>query len=110
MSKIIMPLMKPCKIVFCSFPESENPDLCGFAREDLNEYVIAINTKLPKDVQKITMKHEFAHILLNHVDRYKAPTKEEQERNEIEAEEYATEMTDETLQHLLKKAHKIERW
>lgn len=83
--------------------------MTGFAREYLTEYVIAINTKYPKDVQKITIKHEFAHILLNHIDRYKAPTKEEQERNEIEAEEYAMKMTDETLQRLLNKAYRIER-
>lgn len=61
---------------------------------------VLIDSTLPEDEQKKTLKHELAHIFLNHFDQ------DERDIEDIEAEADATaaSMTDAEMERLLKMA------
>lgn len=75
--------------------------ICHEVKKDI--YAIMIDNTRPEDQQKISLKHEFAHLLMNHFFQLDKPIDE----IEKEAEAKAQQMTDEELQVLLNAAVSI---
>lgn len=106
MKNMFSVLVKPYSIVFKDFPaEYRNRQCFGMVRDEGSKYVILIDKGRSKDEQKYALKHELSHIFCCHL----VETWRSVEETEIEAEEYASRITDETLQELLNHAEGITR-
>lgn len=95
--------MKEYAIQFMPFPEDKQGKILGTTVYLGGMYIIFIDTTRPKDEQKLTTKHELAHILLNHFNQ---PWRSDEEI-EAEAESKAMKMSDNELQRLLNIATQI---
>ena len=93
-------------VKYMAFPEDLRGKTLGTTIESTNiddRFVILIDSTRTPEVQKQTVKHELAHIFLNH---FHQPWKTEAQR-EAEAEEKAIMMTDEEMYSLLRRAVNI---
>lgn len=92
--------MKQFKLQYIPFVEEIRGYVRGIARMDVKRgrYYIYIDSTLPQDQQKWTLKHELAHIYLGHLDN----PERDVEEVEAEADAKADTMTDEELNELLK--------
>lgn len=85
--------MLPFSLYFIPFPDGMT-DIKGATdyRESQGKYVVAINTNLPAEEQRATLRHELAHMCLQHFT-----DTEQQLRNiteiEAEADAYGAAMT-----------------
>ena len=105
MNKLFSILLKPYRVVFTDFPESyRNRQCSGVVRDEGSQYVIYIDKGRSTDEQKRALKHELSHVFCGHL----VETWRSIEETEIEAEENATRMTDETMQSLLNQAVSID--
>ena len=100
-----MIIEKEYAISFLPFPKEIQGKLFGFIFQEIKKdrYEILIDNTRPRDQQKISLKHEFAHLLMNHFFQLDKPIDE----IEKEAEAKAQQMTDEELQVLLNAAVSI---
>lgn len=91
---------------YMAFPEDMRGKTLGTTIENPNnadQFVILIDNTQSPEVQKQTIKHELAHIFLNH---FHQPWKTEEQR-EAEAEEKAIRMSDNEMHTLLNMAVNI---
>lgn len=96
------------KLVYRDFPSPADVAFGGVTRYDpkSQRIVIMINTVRSEDDQLRTLKHEIAHIMLGHLsdDRIKGEDLsylDDHPEIEDEANQYADQMTDETLAELV---------
>lgn len=103
--------MTPFSLKYVPFPEDLHGKIPGFTVVKGNDYFILIDSNMPESEQTHILKHELAHIVLNHQEL----TKPVEEINtfgddmfgpgwltrEAEADAYADAMTDQEFQTLL---------
>ena len=100
-------MKKNYEIYIGPFSDKKHGKVPGFILgDDLypDRYTIVIDSRLPIEQQKHVLKHEFAHMLLGHVEQFWRGDEVEQE-----AEEMAYRMTDDEMNDLIRHATKIER-
>jgi Zn-dependent peptidase ImmA (M78 family) len=96
--------MTKIDILFFPFPAYMHNRLGGFVTYSGGRCLIAIDRSQPEEVQQHCLKHEFGHIMLNHIlsddpePEYGTP---EFYARENEADEYAHNMTDAEFNVLL---------
>ena len=103
--------MKKFDLFYWKFPEGVHNVVGGCTIKEKDRLVIMIDSLQPEEVQKRTLKHEIAHIALNHLDK-KIPEDGTDNEGRIisdsfedEAEEYAEHMTDKELEYFMKWAN-----
>lgn len=91
--------MKPFSLFYVRFPAGCGGMVHGITGEDTaGHYTVAIDAAQDEETQTFALKHELSHIHLEHFDPADRRTINEIER---EADEYAAQMTEEELNHLM---------
>ena len=100
--------MMKFKLFYCEFPASVHGNARGFVIHKNGKVAIFIDNQLPKDQQEMALKHELAHLSLNHLIRPLPKDADvdsngyiESETLEAEADRYAEEMTQEEYEALM---------
>lgn len=88
-------------IIYKPFPEGMHGIIAGGVQRYEKGYLILIDCELTAEEQAFTLRHEFAHIMLNHCDTGTGVFGEGWEQREKEADDYADKMTDSLLDALL---------
>lgn len=107
--------MKRFKLIYTPFPDMFfNKNVTGFAAEMGGQYLIMIDNRQNADVQARALRHELAHLVLDHLSVTKPLYQinsfgddmfgEGWEDREHEADRYADEMTDTELSDLMQYA------
>ena len=89
--------MTKFKLYYRKFPDGAHGVIHGYARMKEGYAVILIDSRLPEEQQKHTLRHELAHLWLNHFD----DTDIGIAAIEAEADRFADEMTQEEFQNLM---------
>lgn len=89
--------MESFKLRRIPFPQEARGHILGATQKRKGYCLIAIDSTLPEETQAIALRHELAHLALDHYNRpeYLADL-------EPEAERYAHSMTDEEFNALMK--------
>ena len=90
--------MSHFKLAFMPFPDEFKPGTGYTLKKNDDLFLILIDSNQDEEIQKLTLRHELAHISLNHFD------KPFQEEMEIEAEAKAMTMTEEEFANLMQYA------
>ena len=79
-------------IAYIPFPDDVHDNAAGLVQfnEQTKQYIILIDSRQPAAEQIFTLKHEFGHIMLGHMEDPGKPTSVK----EHEADNYAHSMTD----------------
>lgn len=88
--------MQKFKVKYFPFPDEIKDECYGFTVQKQNLFLIAINSNRPPEQQRITLKHELSHILLDHFNDPR-PVEEIEE----EAIVYGMTMKDEEFNRLM---------
>ena len=95
------------KLYYHEFPEALHGKARAFVLKEDDHAMIVIDSQLPKDQQEMALKHELAHLSLDHLIR--TPPKDTvmiqyagiSETWEAEADKYAEAMTQEEYESLM---------
>ncbi len=96
------------KLFYCSFPDRIRKNARAFIMQQDGYAAIFIDSLLPQDQQERSLRHELAHLSLNHLTRPLPMDAEidckyiESEAWEAEADRYAEAMTQEEYEALMK--------
>lgn len=90
--------MQPFVVRRFPFPEQAARLANGMTIQRKSYCVIMINSKTTKEQQAATMRHELAHIALNHF----FDTTRSEDELEAEANNYAAQMTEERFRDLMR--------
>ena len=92
--------MKPCRVKIIPFSEKTRERGCyGRVHDEGEAYIIEIDSTRPLEWQKWALKHEYAHILCEHLQplQFLRP----KEEVEAEAEAKAATLTDADMKKLI---------
>ena len=108
--------MQKFKLLYADFPESLRGNLRGGVIRHKGHILIVVDSTQPEPDQDFTLRHELAHLVLNHFEEeyqgdglfidngfYVSAAQE------AEANEYAERMTDAELSQLMEYAEDIKR-
>ena len=103
--------MQRFNLLYWDFPESLHNQVGGWTINQNGSLTVLIDSLLPADKQRFYLKHELAHIALDHMNKA-IPKNSEivgdcwliSDAWEAEANKYAEQMTDEELNHLMQYA------
>ena len=99
--------MQKFKLFYCEFPASVHGNARAFVLQKDGYAAIFIDSKLTKEQQEKSLKHELAHLSLDHLNRPLPADADpdtfyiESETYEAEADRYAAEMTGEEFEALM---------
>ena len=98
--------MKPFSLFYVNFPAGCEGEVYGITGIDSEgNYTVAIDSAQDKETQAQALRHELAHIYLEHLEPGNRKTIQEAEQ---EADEYAGRMTGKELDYLLSFCRKRE--
>lgn len=92
--------MKPFSLFYVRFPAGCEGDIYGITKlKPDGSYIVAIDAAQDEQTQAHALRHELAHIYLKHLE----PETADKSIKEVEqeADEYAAQMTEEELNHLM---------
>ena len=100
--------MENFNLVYWDFPEGLHNEIGGWTIKQNGQLTVLIDSLLPAEKQRFYLKHELAHIALNHLNR-PIPTGSEMVGGcwlisdlwEKEANKYAELMTDEEFDYFM---------
>ena len=88
-------------VIYRTFPEAIQGIFAGGVQRYEKGYLILIDCKRSPEEQAFTLRHELAHIMLNHCETGSGIFGEGWEQREKEADDYADKMTDSLFQSLM---------
>lgn len=89
------------KIIYTTFPKEIQGIFAGGVQKLEEGYLILIDSDRPKEEQDFTLRHELAHIALNHCETGSGALGEGWEQREQEADSLAGRMTVDELMNMV---------
>lgn len=86
-------------IEYFPFPDDIHEIMAGMVwyDENIKRFCIAIDSRRSKEQQLFTLKHEYAHVMIGHLNDSSKPTL----AKEVEADYYANNMTESVFNILM---------